>query len=197
MADRVKFWTRWPMVLWLTVVWVLLWGHLTVANVLAGFLIGVGLVTIAPMPKAGFDGRPWLPGIVVLVVRFVIDIVMASVQVARAALAFGRTPHGAVIRVRLRSHSDLLLTVTAQLCSLVPGSIIVEAHRLTGTLYVHVFDPTGPDGIEGERRRVLAIERRVLYALATDHEIAEAGLPPRRRLLGGRRRPEREEVGTR
>ena len=192
MADRMKFWTRWPMMLWLTAVWVLLWGDLTVANVVAGFVIGVLLVAAMPMPKVGFEGRPWLPGIVVLVVRFLGDVVMASVQVAKKALAPGEPPHGAVIRVRLRSHSDLFLTITAQLCSLVPGSIVVEAHRHSGLLYVHVFDVAESGGIDGARDHCLVIEQRVLYAFATDAAIAEAGLPPRWRLL--RRRRPAEEV---
>ncbi|WP_420112898.1 Na+/H+ antiporter subunit E [Pseudactinotalea sp.] len=190
MAERVKFWTRWPMVLWLTAVWVLLWGDLTVANVVIGLVLAVLLVTLMPMPRVGFEGRPWLPGIIVLVVRFLGDVVMASVQVAKRALAPGEPPHGAVIRVQLRSHSDLFLTVTAQLCSLVPGSIIVEAHRLTGTLYVHVFDVSDSGGIDGARHHCLEIEKRVLYAFATDAAIAEAGLRPRKRLF--RRRPAKE-----
>lgn len=193
MAERVKFWTRWPMVLWLTAVWVLLWGDLTVANVVIGFVLAVLLVTLMPMPRVGFEGRPWLPGIVVLVVRFLGDVVMASVQVAKKAVARGEPPRGAVIRVQLRSHSDLFLTVTAQLCSLVPGSIIVEAHRLTGTLYVHVFDVADSGGIDGARDHCLEIEKRVLYAFATDAAIAEAGLRPRKKMF--RRRPA-EEVTT-
>ena len=48
--------------------------------------------------------------------------------------------------MQLRSQSDLFLTVTAQLCSLVPGSIVVEAHRLSGLLYIHVFDVSDAGG---------------------------------------------------
>jgi len=192
MSEKLKVWNRWPTLLWLTAVWVLMWGQLTVANVLAGVLLAALLIVVFPMPKVGFDGRPWVPGIVVLVLRFAVDVVMASVQVARKALSPGEPPHGAVIRVRLRSHSDLLLTMTAQLCSLVPGSIVVEAHRLTGTLYVHVFDVSGAGGIDGAREHCLAIERRVMYAFATDADIEAAGLPPRRRLL--RRRAGKEAV---
>ena len=189
MAERLRFWNRWPMVLWLTGVWVLLWGELSVANVVVGALVAIGLLTFFPMPKIGFEGRPWLPGIIVLVLKFAVDVVMASVQVARRALMKGE-PHGAVIRVRLRSHSDLLLTITSQLCSLVPGSIIVEAHRLTGTLYVHVFDVDDSGGIDGARDHALTIERRVMYAFASDAEIEAAGLPPRNRLLRRRARKE-------
>jgi len=183
MADKQTLWSRLPMIAWLTGVWVLLWGQVTVANVLAGLALGILLVTALPMPRVGFVGRPWLPGIVVLLVRFALDVVMASVQVAKKALSFGQHPHGAVIRVHLRSRSDVLLTITSALCSLVPGSIIVEAHRLSGTLYIHVFDVDDAGGIDGARKHALEIERRVIYAFASDAEIAEAGLPPRRRLL--------------
>lgn len=189
MADRLKFWNRWPMVVWLTGVWVLLWGELSVANVVVGAFLAIGLLTVFPMPKIGFEGRPWVPGMAALAVRFTGDVAMASVQVARRALG-RRVPRGAVIRVRLRSHSDLLLTITSQLCSLVPGSIIVEAHRLTGTLYIHVFDVDDAGGIDAARAHALAIERRVMYALASDAEIEDAGLPARKRLLRRRARKE-------
>jgi len=161
-------------VLWLAAVWVALWGSLTWANVLAGLLVGVLVVVALPMPTIEFHGRvrPW--GLTVLVVRFVVDLVVASSQVAWLAIA-GRRPRSAVIRVRLRSHTDLYLTMTAQLCSLVPGSVVVEAHRTDGVLYVHVLDV--PDGdLDRARASVLATEERVLRALASDAELAEAGI---------------------
>lgn len=179
-TKRSRWFDRWPMALWLTVVWVLLWGDLTVANVLAGVVIGLMLIRFTPMPRVGFEGRVWIPGLAVLVARFAVDVLIASVQVAAQALRIGHHPHGAVIRVRLRSHSDLFLTLTAELCSLVPGSIIVEAHRLTGTLYVHILDVDQAGGVDNAKRSVLGQEKRVLYALASDADIAEAGLPPRR-----------------
>lgn len=174
------------MALWLAVVWVLLWGNLTLANAVIGVVLGFAVVTFAPLPRVAFEGRFWLPGVVVLLVRFAIDVVHASVQVAGRALSFGREPRGAVIRVRLRSHSDLFLTLTAEVCSLVPGSIIVEAHRLTGTLYVHVLDIEQAGGVAAAKAAVLEQERRVLYALASDADIAEAGLPPRGLLRAAR-----------
>jgi len=104
-----------------------------------------------------------------------VDIVVASVQVAAIAVR-RRPPRSAVLRIRLRSHSDVVLTLTAELVSVVPGSIVVEAHRLTGTLYVHVLDVDMAGGIESARRHVLAQEERVLRALAARAELEEAGV---------------------
>ncbi|WP_372593925.1 Na+/H+ antiporter subunit E [Actinotalea sp.] len=161
-------------VIWLTLVWVGLWGTLTPANVLGGLAIAVLVVRGLPMPPIDYHGRVRVGRVVALVARTSVDLVVASTQVALLALG-RRTPRSAVIRVALRSTSDLYLTLTAQLVSLVPGSIVVEAHRLSGTLYVHVLDVTRKD-VEEHRRDVLAVEERVLRALASDDELARARL---------------------
>lgn len=166
---------QWPTLVWLTVVWVLLWGDLSVGNVLAGLLIGTVVSLVMPLPPVAWGGRVRPLALAHLVGRFAVDVVLASVQVGLQAFR-RRPPLSAVIRVRLRSSSDLFLTLTAELCSLVPGSVVVEAHRLTSTLYLHVLDVGGPDGIEAARRRALEQEERVLRALASDADLAAAGL---------------------
>lgn len=161
--------------LWLTLVWVLLWGELSIANVLAGLLIALVAGRFLRMPGVEFHGRVHPVALLYLVYRFAVDLVVASAQVAGLALR-RRPPRSAVIAVQLRSHSDLYLTLTAQLCSLVPGSLVVEAHRITGMLYVHVLDVDTAHGIDAARRHVLDTEARVLRALASDTELAAAGL---------------------
>ena len=178
-TTRRRPWSaQWPTVLWLVVVWVLLWGDLSVANVLAGIAISLLVTRGLRMSPIDFQGTVHPFGLLVLVARFVVDLVHASFQVSLLALRPHRLPHGAVIAVQLRSHSDLYLTLTAELCSLVPGSLVVEAHRLTGRLYLHVLDVEQVGGIERARQIVLDQEERVLRALASDPELLEAGLTP-------------------
>jgi len=182
---RRPFTVQWPTLLWLTLLWVLLWGDLSVGNVLAGLAIGLVVSVVMPLPPIAAEGRLRPLGLARLAGRFAVDVVVASVGVGVQAFR-PRPPRSAVIRVRLRSSSDLYLTLTAELCSLVPGSIVVEAHRLTSTLYLHVLDVGGPDGIESARRRVLEQEERVLRALASDAELAAAGLAGPRVPAAGR-----------
>ncbi|MFC6448525.1 Na+/H+ antiporter subunit E [Cellulomonas gelida] len=66
--------------------------------------------------------------------------------------------------------------MVAELCSLVPGSLVVEAHRLTGRLYLHVLDVEAAGGIEAARQAVLDQEERVLRAFGSDAELRAAGL---------------------
>jgi multicomponent Na+:H+ antiporter subunit E len=128
------------------------------------------------MAPIDFHGRFRPLGVLWLVVRFAADLVRASFEVSLIALRPRYVPHGAVIGVQLRSHSDLYLTLTAELASLVPGSLVVEAHRLTGMLYLHVLDVRQSGGIEAARQAVLDQEERVMRAFASDEELAAAGL---------------------
>lgn len=172
--------TQWPTVLWLTVVWVLLWGDWSLGNIANGVLLGVLVTAGLRMTPIDFHGRVRPVALAALLGRFVVDLVRASFEVSWVALRPRRTPRGAVICVQLRSHSDLYLTLTSEFVSLVPGSLIVEAHRLTGRLYVHVLDVETSGGVEAARQSVLDQEERILRALASDAELAEAGLAPRR-----------------
>lgn len=176
--HRARWHTQWPTIVWLTVVWVLLWGDLSVGNVLAGLVIGFLVTTGLRMAAIDFHGRLRPVGIVRLFARFAVDLVRASFEVSLIALRPGYQTRGAVIGVQLRSHSDLYLTMTAELASLVPGSLVVEAHRLTGKLYLHVLDVRQSGGIEAARQSVLDQEERVLRAFASDEELTAAGLRP-------------------
>ncbi|MDO5025319.1 MAG: Na+/H+ antiporter subunit E [Trueperella sp.] len=165
------------LILWLTLVWVMLWGSFTAANLLAGLLVALILTTLAPFPALPFDGR-FRPGAVLyLVVRFLWDIVYSSFQQGWFILS-GRQPQGTIIRIHLRSHSDAYLSMVAGMTALVPGSVAVDAHRITGTIYVHVFDTDLAGGIPGIHRTVLELEERVLRAFASHDELVDAGYVP-------------------
>jgi multicomponent Na+:H+ antiporter subunit E len=122
---------------------------------------------------------PWLGW---LVLHFLADVVVASVQVAWTTLRWGRQPRNAVIEVDLRTHSDVVLTVVAEMVSLVPGSLVVEARRSTYTLFLHVLGAQDREGIQKMRSQVLNLERRVVLALGgqTDHlhPTGDAGSTP-------------------
>jgi multicomponent Na+:H+ antiporter subunit E len=172
------------LIAWLTVVWVLLWSDASLANVVGGLLVAVVVTAVLPLHPVPFAVRLRPLGLLVLVARFAYDVVIASFHVSRVALR-REPPHGAVLRVALRSHSDVVLSATAELCSLVPGSLVVEAHRFTGTLYVHVLDVGIVGGLEAARQVVLDQELRVLYAIASREELEACGLPARRRPRAG------------
>ena len=111
-----------------------------------------------------------------------LDVVVNNAGMIRDRMLFNMSDDewDQVIRVHLRSESDLYLTLTAQLTTLVPGSLVVEANRQTGVLYLHVLDVGIFGGIEKIRADTLGVEARVLRALASDEELSAAGLTRRR-----------------
>ncbi len=164
----------WPTVVWISLVWVLLWGDLSPGNILAGAVIGVLVPSLLPLPRIPWYGTIRPRYALRLLFRFLIDLFIASFQVAAFAFNPRHLPHGAVVGVATRSDSDLYLTITAQIVTLVPGSVVVEAIRSNGMLYVHVIDLELSGGVEKVRESVLATEARVMRALASAEELEEA-----------------------
>lgn len=149
-----------------TVFWCLLWGGFSPKDVLGGLLAAVLVFVLFPMPQAGREltVRP-LP-LVVLLARFALDVVVSSAQISVQALTPGPPPPSSIVAVRLASRSDLFLTATGMACTLIPGSVVVEAQRSTGTLFLHAFGAHTPAQIEQVREQTLAQEQRLLRALA-------------------------------
>lgn len=170
MTDR-RNGVQWRAIILLAVVWVLLLGELSVANLLFGAILGLVVTTVFPLPPISFHGRLRPLGVLHLGLRLVTDLVVSSIRVVAVVFQFGRKLENAVIRVPLRSHSDLYLTVTAELTCLVPGSVVLEARRSSDTLYIHVMDVKGPEDLEDARNHTLAAERRVLRAFGSKEEV--------------------------
>lgn len=171
MTVRPRHRPHLPAVVVLTAVWVLLWDQVTAFTILSGILVAVLVGLVFPLPPIELHGRIRLVGLARLVGRLLLDVVRSSVAVVGLAFRFGRVPRSAIIRVQLRSRNDLYLTQTAELVSLVPGSIVLEAHRATSTLYLHVLDTVGEADLIAAERNVLAAERRVVWAFGSDAEI--------------------------
>lgn len=170
---------QWPLVLWLIVVWVLLWGKVTAGNVLTGLAVGVVLCLAFPLPPLELELRLHPVGLARFAARFVADLTVAGLRTVRQILGPGPLPC-AVLAVPLRSRGDLMLTATAVAVSAVPGSAVLELQRSTGTLFVHVMGSgadTDADDYEQARAEVRRLERLVVRAFGTRAEIAELSGP--------------------
>lgn len=174
----------------LSVMWVLLWGDLSWGNVVAGLVLGTMITWLLPVPRGPKRRLVLRPvALLRLVWVFLVDLVVAASQIVWVIVS-GRTPREAIIRVQTRAHSDGFLAATAGFTALVPGSIVIDAHRMTGTLYIHVFDvDDGPEALAAAHRRVLAQEERILRAFASDEELRAAGYRPGGSMRAGRLHP--------
>ena len=71
----------------------------------------------------------------------------------------------------LRVPSDLVLTLTGEAVSLVPGSLIVDTDQASTTLYIHVIGVSDRAAVERFRRSVYEVEARIVRAIGSDAEI--------------------------
>jgi multicomponent Na+:H+ antiporter subunit E len=156
----------------LTATWVLLWERVSLFTVVTGVLLSLLVFLVFPLPRVERPGRVRLGALARLVGHLAVDIVVSSIRVVRLVFTPG-TPQSAIIRVQLRSRSDLVLTMTAEQVSLVPGTIVVEVHRASSTIYLHVLGEVEPAALEQAARGVLIAEERALRTFRTEEEVTK------------------------
>lgn len=167
---RLRFRFQYRQIGLLTLVWLLLVGDVNLVTLVGGFAVSWLITIVFPMPPVHYYGRPRPWGIVVLGAALLRDLATASWWLAIDALR-GRRVSPGIVRVDLRSDSDLYQVNVAELVSVVPGTIVVDARRRTRVLYLHVFDMPR----DGDAAQVVAdthaVERRLLRAFGSAAEI--------------------------
>lgn len=155
-------------VVWLVLVWVLLWGTFSWANVLGGLAVALAVLLVFPLPSA--PGRGWprpLPALRTIG-RFVADLVVSSLQVAAQSLRAvgrGREIRSAVVAVPLESSSEFVMAMITEMLSLVPGSMVIEARPQQRTIYAHVLGADSDAAVAAFRAQVAQLEADVVAAL--------------------------------
>ena len=154
----------------LATLWCLLWGSFDALTIGTGVLLGAGVSIIFFLPAVGLSGRinPWR--VIVFLVKLLIDIVRASIHITVLVLAPRYTARNAIVAVKLRTDSDLIMTWTAEAISIVPGSIVVDLDRAHSTLYIHLLNVADAAGIHRFIAEVLGTERRLILAIGSRAE---------------------------
>ena len=153
---------------WLVVVWLALWGQITIANVLSGALVAVVVVWIAGTRRSGQVAiRPLR--ILQLGGYFAFGLVEASLIVAREVLARRRRIRTGIVAVPLHGSSHAVVTLIANIVSLTPGTLTVDVRTDPLTLYVHVLHLRDVDDV---RRDVRRLEVLVVRAFGTIDALA-------------------------
>ena len=161
-------------IVWLSVVWVLLWGTFTPLSIVGGVVVAVAVIASFRFPPAAahLPVRPLrLLGLAAYVAY---DVVISGVEVSWQTLRYGRAARGAVIVVPLLSGSDRVVTVIANALSLSPGAMALQIDHEHGLWFVYALGPRDQAGVERSRRRAMDMQRRVLAALGTPEELAAA-----------------------
>jgi multicomponent Na+:H+ antiporter subunit E len=147
---------------WLTVVWILLWGNLSAANVVTGLALATVITVLLPLPPVPIEGRVHPLSLLRLIVKVAYYLVVSSVQVAWLAIKPGPPPRSAVLRAHLNLKSDLVLALAVNVINLIPGSIVLEIDQTTRMIYVHVIDVGSERSVRQFHRQVAEVERLMI-----------------------------------
>jgi multicomponent Na+:H+ antiporter subunit E len=161
-----------PLLAWLVVVWILLWGTFSWANAVSGLVVGLLVMLLLPLPPVVGGNRVRPLSLVRFVGHFLGDLALSGTQVAWRALRPGGVQQGAILQVQLRADSDLLLTAVAETISLVPGSLVLDLDREERLMAVHLLHVDDLADVERQRADVLAVEDRIVRAFGTAEDIA-------------------------
>jgi multicomponent Na+:H+ antiporter subunit E len=173
-STGARWRARLPRILWLTLVWVLLWGTFTAQTIIGGGAVALAVTWLFPMPPAP-DPLPVRPLRVLGLAGFLVyDLVVSTFAVSWQILRFGPRARGTILEVPLYSSSDRVATVLANAVTLSPGTAVLQFAPAEGVWYAYSLGPRDPAGVERTRRQVLDMQRRVLAAFGTPEEQARA-----------------------
>lgn len=160
----------------LVVVWVLLWGELSAANLASGVAVAVALLVVFPLEEvAHVDHRVHPLGIVRLIAYFVVELVISTTVVARDVLIGPSRVRTGIVACPLRVDADGLITLLANMIALSPGTLPIHVGRDPLVLYLHILRLDHPDAV---RQRVSRLEALAVGALGSPAMIAACAVPP-------------------
>jgi multicomponent Na+:H+ antiporter subunit E len=152
----------------LVLLWLLAWGEASVANVVSGVVVACALLVAFPPRARRSTGRVRLLGALRLLLYVGGQLVTSNYLVAREILSRRSTVRAGVLAYELRRPSDEVVTLMANVMSLTPGTMTVEATSDPAVLYVHFLLL---DDVAGARRAISRLEE---LAVATIGD----GTPP-------------------
>jgi multicomponent Na+:H+ antiporter subunit E len=155
---------------WLMLVWIMLWGNISAANIASGLAVAVLITLLLPLPVVPVEGRLYPVSLACLVLVVGWHLVLSSIQVAWLAIKPGPPPASAVLRAHLAVKSDLVLALAVNAINLTPGTMVLEIDQERRLLYVHVLDVGSQRAVNRFFRQVTQMERLLIAAFERDSD---------------------------
>ncbi len=165
-ALTLRIWV----LVWLTLVWILLWGDISAANLISGLVIALAITVLLPLPPVPVEGRVHVLSMLRLILVVGWYLVVSSVQLAWLAIRPGPPPLSAVLRARLALKSDLVLALAVNIINLIPGTIVLEIDQVRRIIYVHVMDVSSDRAVARFHHQVEHVQRLLTAAFERDSE---------------------------
>lgn len=171
--------------LWLTAMWCLLYGEITVANIAAGLAIGIVIQLVFPLPALPLQAVNVDWGeLIKLLWMFVTGLISGAISVSWLAIRPAAPPKSAILTAPMRVESDFAMVTGVSLYNLQPGGTVLDLDLATHTWTVHLLDASTPAKIEQGLADIAELERHLIATFETKGRPAGA---PEDRTLSGKR----------
>lgn len=169
--EPVLRWHELPLLIGLVLMWMALWHEVSWLTLLSGLFVSVLAMRLFYLPPVELAGRFNVWWAARYVGFFLWHLAVASFQVAWLAVRPGPVPRTSIIAVRLRTHSDFILTMVGLTVSLIPGSLVAEVDRYGSILYLHVLNTPTQKQIRAMRKQARRIEVLLIRAVGSRQEL--------------------------
>lgn len=181
-----------PLILFLGFFWMAVWQSFDIGTFILGVVYGTIVVRVFYLPPLRRSGRINPFWGLVQTARFLGKMLIASFQVSWLVVVKGPRIRNSIIGIQLRSHDDLITTLTGHFLALVPGSLVVDVDRTTATLYLHVINITDDAGAEAIRADAMRTEKLFIRTLGNRSDLAVVKAESRLKRTAGLSKAERE-----
>lgn len=181
-----------PLILFLGFFWMAVWQSFELGTLIIGLVYAVIIVRLFYLPPLRGSGRINPFWGLVFLVRFLGKMVYASFQVSWIAVVKGPRVRNSIISIQLRSHDDLIVTLTGHSLALVPGSLVIDVDRTTATLYLHALNVTDDTDAERIRRDALRSEALIIRTCGNRSDLAVVKAERRLGRMAGFSKTERD-----
>lgn len=161
LGRRLHIW----FVLWAALLWVLLHGEFSLANVVSGFVVGLVVVLVLPLPALPTANMHINIGpLLRLLLLWIVDLFRGATYVAWLSLRPRPLPNTAILVVPMRVESELVLALGTILYNLQPGGTITDIDVACRRWTIHILDAHSDKAIERQRQLVATLEQRLIHA---------------------------------
>jgi len=125
--------------IFLAITWAAVSGELTVSNLLAGFLIGYGVLWLVSRPLGQTKYFAKVGQVSRFAVYFLWEMLVATLRVAIDIVTPQHLMRPAILAIPVNSESEAETTMLANVITLTPGTLSLDVSPDGKTLYVHVM----------------------------------------------------------
>jgi multicomponent Na+:H+ antiporter subunit E len=146
----------------LALAWAAVTGSFTLANLILGFVLGAATLYLIREQTGSLSYFIRIWRVFSLIALFLYELVLSAIKVALLVVQPRMDLKPGILKFPLRLETDASITLLANLITLTPGTLTIDASEDRRFLWVHALDCSNPDKTREEIAS--GFERKIMEA---------------------------------